>query len=359
MRTRRDFISLAGKGLGLAALSSVTIGSLLRNVEAAAKTIAHLTPEEAASDEDYWATIQNSFSVTRGIINQAGSGENRTRQISRRDRSGPLQGASRLHSRAVRQRAAQRRRIGPADGLFPPFAAWGRSAKSTSQGRGPLSGLFRILRGAPPQWAAPRAVKHGLVEVPATLAVPDLRGEFSGAASLTAIEQAVALAARQRQTVQLVFDMASMLAAPQSSLAALQHVLEHASRLRPGDLQFTNPGRRRGQGEQVSRETFPRDRFCIVARRSVGCKLAGRPAAFVGAVVTSNRPSRPAHVRQHGRANQHADIHPHAGFLERNAGRQVEREDQKQQPRDDHPQDGENFGHVDFPSIPGKTANGK
>jgi hypothetical protein len=32
-RTRRDFISIAGKSLGLAALSSATIGSLLRNVE--------------------------------------------------------------------------------------------------------------------------------------------------------------------------------------------------------------------------------------------------------------------------------------------------------------------------------------
>src|SRR5437762_578222 len=68
-RTRRNFISLAGKSLGLAAVSSATIGSLLRNVEAASKNVAHLTPEEAASDEDYWATIQNSFSVTRGIIN--------------------------------------------------------------------------------------------------------------------------------------------------------------------------------------------------------------------------------------------------------------------------------------------------
>src|SRR5437870_12432591 len=68
-RTRRDFISIAGKSLGLAALSSTTVASLLRNVEAASKNVAHLTPEEAATDEDYWAMIQNSFSVTRGIIN--------------------------------------------------------------------------------------------------------------------------------------------------------------------------------------------------------------------------------------------------------------------------------------------------
>src|ERR1700730_2250507 len=68
-RTRRDFLALAGKSLGLAALSSATVASLLENVEAATKTVAHLTPEEAAMDEDYWAIIQNSFSVTRGIIN--------------------------------------------------------------------------------------------------------------------------------------------------------------------------------------------------------------------------------------------------------------------------------------------------
>jgi isopenicillin-N epimerase len=67
--TRRSFINLAGRGLGLAALSSGTIASLLRDVHAAAKNVAHLSPEEAAADEDYWAAIQNSFSVTRGIIN--------------------------------------------------------------------------------------------------------------------------------------------------------------------------------------------------------------------------------------------------------------------------------------------------
>src|SRR5438477_217671 len=69
VRTRRDFLSLAGKGLGLAALSSATIASLLRNLEAATKSVAHLSPEEAAMDEDYWTHIQEAFTVTRGIIN--------------------------------------------------------------------------------------------------------------------------------------------------------------------------------------------------------------------------------------------------------------------------------------------------
>src|SRR5437660_167430 len=66
---RRNFLSLAGKSLGLAALSSSAIASLLKEIQAAAKTVAHLTPEQAAMDEDYWSTIQNAFTVTRGIIN--------------------------------------------------------------------------------------------------------------------------------------------------------------------------------------------------------------------------------------------------------------------------------------------------
>jgi isopenicillin-N epimerase len=66
---RRDFLSLAGKGLGLAALAVPSIGALAKELEAATKTIAHLTPDQAAMDEDYWSVIQNAFTVTRGIVN--------------------------------------------------------------------------------------------------------------------------------------------------------------------------------------------------------------------------------------------------------------------------------------------------
>src|SRR6185295_10180293 len=66
---RRNFLSLAGKGLGLAALSSATVASLVKEIQAASKSIAHLTPAQAAIDEDFWFTIQNAFSVTRGIVN--------------------------------------------------------------------------------------------------------------------------------------------------------------------------------------------------------------------------------------------------------------------------------------------------
>jgi isopenicillin-N epimerase len=66
---RRNFLALAGKGLGLAALSSSTIAALLKEVKAAGESIGYLTPAQAAMDEDYWSVIQNAFTVTRGIIN--------------------------------------------------------------------------------------------------------------------------------------------------------------------------------------------------------------------------------------------------------------------------------------------------
>lgn len=66
---RRNFLSAVGKGLGLAAVSSSTVASLFAEVESAGKAIKHLSPIDAAADEDYWSTIQQAFSVTRGIIN--------------------------------------------------------------------------------------------------------------------------------------------------------------------------------------------------------------------------------------------------------------------------------------------------
>ncbi len=66
---RRQFLTNVGKGVGLMALSSATVGSLFREVSAAGKHVSHLSPIEAAADEDYWAVIQQAFSVTRGIVN--------------------------------------------------------------------------------------------------------------------------------------------------------------------------------------------------------------------------------------------------------------------------------------------------
>jgi len=66
---RRAFLSLAGKSIGLAALAVPSIGKLVKEIEAATMNIAHLTPEQAAMNEDYWSIIQNAFTVTRGIVN--------------------------------------------------------------------------------------------------------------------------------------------------------------------------------------------------------------------------------------------------------------------------------------------------
>src|ERR1700759_5598474 len=47
---RRRFLSSVGKGLGLAALSSSTVASLLKDVKAAAKRASNLSAEEAARE---------------------------------------------------------------------------------------------------------------------------------------------------------------------------------------------------------------------------------------------------------------------------------------------------------------------
>ncbi|MFV0387455.1 MAG: aminotransferase class V-fold PLP-dependent enzyme, partial [Pyrinomonadaceae bacterium] len=66
---RRKFISSIGKGLGLMAVSSTAVGALCKDLYAKTNSVAHLSPQTLASDEDFWAYIQQSFSVTRGIIN--------------------------------------------------------------------------------------------------------------------------------------------------------------------------------------------------------------------------------------------------------------------------------------------------
>ncbi len=67
--SRRQFLSMIGKGVGLAALSSATVAALLEDLHAATKRIEHLSPEQAAMDEDFWFEIQQAFSITRGITN--------------------------------------------------------------------------------------------------------------------------------------------------------------------------------------------------------------------------------------------------------------------------------------------------
>lgn len=66
---RRSFLTMAGKGLGLAALCSASVATLLDQLHAASSRVSHLPPELTAADEDFWFEIQRAFSVTRGITN--------------------------------------------------------------------------------------------------------------------------------------------------------------------------------------------------------------------------------------------------------------------------------------------------
>ncbi len=66
---RRSFLSMAGGGIGLATLCSASLSGLFTGLQAAVRRVDHLTPDQSASDEDFWREIQQSFSVTRGITN--------------------------------------------------------------------------------------------------------------------------------------------------------------------------------------------------------------------------------------------------------------------------------------------------
>ena len=66
---RRKFLSSVGKGFGMMALSSSVVASLFEKLQAKTRAVAHLSPEAVAADEDFWGSVQQSFSVTRGIVN--------------------------------------------------------------------------------------------------------------------------------------------------------------------------------------------------------------------------------------------------------------------------------------------------
>jgi len=66
---RRRFLSMVGKGVGLATLTSATVAGLLDDLHAATKRVENLSPQDAAMNEDFWFDIQSSFSITRGITN--------------------------------------------------------------------------------------------------------------------------------------------------------------------------------------------------------------------------------------------------------------------------------------------------
>jgi selenocysteine lyase/cysteine desulfurase len=67
--TRRKFIRQAGAITGAAATLSLLDMISVEHVQAATRKISHLSPSQAAMDEDYWFTIQQAYSVSSDIIN--------------------------------------------------------------------------------------------------------------------------------------------------------------------------------------------------------------------------------------------------------------------------------------------------
>ena len=67
--TRRNFLYKTGLLVGAFSAKSLFARSYALNFEAAAARILHLTPEEAAENEDYWSVIQQAFTVNPNIIN--------------------------------------------------------------------------------------------------------------------------------------------------------------------------------------------------------------------------------------------------------------------------------------------------
>jgi len=50
---RRAFLEASGKSFGLATAGLGSVGTLLKEVAAATRSVEHLTPEQVAMDEDY------------------------------------------------------------------------------------------------------------------------------------------------------------------------------------------------------------------------------------------------------------------------------------------------------------------
>jgi hypothetical protein len=65
---RRNFIKQAAVLTGAFSATSLFNQAHAENFNNAAKRIAHLTPMQAAQDEDYWSVIQRSYTANGDII---------------------------------------------------------------------------------------------------------------------------------------------------------------------------------------------------------------------------------------------------------------------------------------------------
>jgi len=68
MKDRRKFLQQITLSAGAFSASSLFNQLLAKDFKEAEKKIEDLSPEQAAGDEDYWATIQQAYTVNPNII---------------------------------------------------------------------------------------------------------------------------------------------------------------------------------------------------------------------------------------------------------------------------------------------------
>src|SRR5688572_30721601 len=66
---RRSFINKVGLFSATAFFSSITKPAWSRNLESALRDAEGISPSDLASEEDFWYYIQQSFTVSPGLIN--------------------------------------------------------------------------------------------------------------------------------------------------------------------------------------------------------------------------------------------------------------------------------------------------
>src|SRR5436190_24176518 len=69
MTNRRSFIRQAGTATAAATMLPFLDIFRTEDVQAAIKNIEHLSPLDAAQDEDFWFTIRQAYTVSSNIIN--------------------------------------------------------------------------------------------------------------------------------------------------------------------------------------------------------------------------------------------------------------------------------------------------
>ena len=69
MSNRRGFLQKAGAFSATALLASLTQPAWSRNLDRAIRDVQDLSPSELASEEDFWYYVQQSFTVSPGLIN--------------------------------------------------------------------------------------------------------------------------------------------------------------------------------------------------------------------------------------------------------------------------------------------------